>query len=147
MSDSKDKPVSGAKPNQPGEAKESGRVAFDARGNPVWEWKTATGMFDRNVSTQRLKKLEAKELSLLDTAPVVPRSKGLALEEPAKMPGGGVNPYNSVSPSRLAGHHKPDPNRKSLQTKLHQAQEAQKAPPKQSAWTKFKKNLFGKGGY
>lgn len=144
MSDSKDKPDPG---NKPGEPKQSGRVAFDARGNPVWEWQTATGMFDRNVSTQRLKKLEAKELSLMDTAAnVLPESKGLSLQEPAKMPGGGVNPYNSAAPSKLTGHHKPDPNRRSLQSKLHQAPVEEKAPPKPSAWANLKKNLFGKGG-
>jgi hypothetical protein len=149
MSDSKhNKPT----PGQPGgsktgEAKPSGRVAFDSRGNPTWEWQTSTGMFGRDVSTQRLKKLEAKELSLMDTQSVVPRPKALSLQEPGKMPGGGVNPYDSGSKS--AHHHKPEPKRQSLQSKVHQAQAApnKNEPPKQGAWTALKKNLFGKGGY
>ncbi len=39
--------------------KESGRVAFDARGNPVWEWRTGEGTFHRDASTTLVQKLEA----------------------------------------------------------------------------------------
>jgi hypothetical protein len=92
MSKSKDKPASPeAAPNS--EPKQSGRVAFDSRGNPTWEWQTSTGVFGRDVSTQRLKKLEAKELSLVDTQ-AVEKPKKLELED-ASLPGGGANPYNS----------------------------------------------------
>ncbi|MGD9842277.1 MAG: hypothetical protein AB7F79_12640 [Steroidobacteraceae bacterium] len=76
-----------------GEAKESGRVAFDARGNPVWEWKTSTGVFDRNVSTQRLKKLEAQDLKLEDTQ-ALKKPKELSIKEHGGLSGGGVNPYD-----------------------------------------------------
>jgi len=97
MSKSKDKPAD--KGATPSESKQSGRVAFDSRGNPTWEWQTSTGVFGRDVSTQRLKKLEAKELSLVETQSVE-KPKKLELED-APLPGGGMNPYNSsASPDK-----------------------------------------------
>src|ERR1700692_3630589 len=49
--------------------KTAGRVQFDDRGNAVWEWSLATGAFGREVSTERLQKLEHPALSLADDAP------------------------------------------------------------------------------
>ena len=51
------------------DAKGTGRVKFDDRGNAVWEWSVATGAFGREVSTQRLQKLEHPALSIADDAP------------------------------------------------------------------------------
>jgi hypothetical protein len=78
MSEGNSKP--GPKPDRtgPGEsraddagtdAKTTGRVKFDDRGNAVWEWSLATGAFGREVSTSRLQKLEHPALSLADDAP------------------------------------------------------------------------------
>jgi hypothetical protein len=50
-------------------AKTTGRVQFDDRGTAVWEWSIATGAFGREVTTERLKKLEHPALSLADDAP------------------------------------------------------------------------------
>ena len=47
----------------------TGRVKFDDRGNAIWEWAIATGAFGREVSTERLQKLEHPSLSLADDAP------------------------------------------------------------------------------
>jgi hypothetical protein len=67
MSDSKDiKPASPHDVEGDG-PKQSGRISRDARGNAVWEWEMQTGVFGRDVSTQRLKKLEAHELAILET--------------------------------------------------------------------------------
>lgn len=67
-------PAAGAgKPNvvdlPPVEGKQSGRVKFDDRGNAIWEWSVSTGAFGREVSTDRLKKLENNALSLAEDAP------------------------------------------------------------------------------
>jgi hypothetical protein len=53
----------------PADAKKSGRVQFDARGNAVWEWSVATGAFGREISTERMKKLEIDALSLEEDSP------------------------------------------------------------------------------
>ena len=47
----------------------TGRVQFDDRGNAIWEWSIATGAFGREVSTERLQRLEHPALSLADDAP------------------------------------------------------------------------------
>jgi len=56
-------------PQPKADAKTTGRVQFDDRGNAVWEWSLATGAFGREVSTERLQKLEHPALSLADEAP------------------------------------------------------------------------------
>ena len=47
----------------------TGRVKFDDRGNAVWEWSVATGAFGREVTTERLQRLEHPALSIADDAP------------------------------------------------------------------------------
>jgi len=98
MADAKGKPPGSGNKTRTGEAQNSGRVAFDARGNPVWEWETSTGVYDKNVSTQRLKKLQAPDLSLEQTQPVT-KNKGLSIEQ-LDLPGGGKNPYDSGPANR-----------------------------------------------
>ena len=71
--------------------KKSGRVKFDDRGNAVWEWSVATGAFGREVSTDRLKKLESDALSLAEDAPTpldLVQSNPLGTVK-------GYNPYDS----------------------------------------------------
>jgi hypothetical protein len=48
----------------------SGRVQFDDRGNAIWEWAVGSGAFGREVSEDRLKKLENPELAIADDAPL-----------------------------------------------------------------------------
>lgn len=45
--------------------RKSGRAVFD-EGRTVWEWQTATGVFERHVSEEQLARLEAAGLRLVD---------------------------------------------------------------------------------
>jgi hypothetical protein len=76
VSNEKTKPANSATGNagepsstKDGGEKSTGRVKFDERGNAVWEWQVATGAFGREVTTQRLQKLEHPALSIADDAP------------------------------------------------------------------------------
>jgi hypothetical protein len=95
----------------------SGRVAFDARGNAVWEWRTGDGEFQRDASTTILRKLEPTGLAIEATgirrkltpgsqpSSALAPTKGALAESapppvvPKEVSGG--DPYNS---SRNAGH-------------------------------------------
>jgi hypothetical protein len=44
----------------------SGRATWDERGNSIWEWQTAPGVYSREISAQQLQALEASHLHLLD---------------------------------------------------------------------------------
>lgn len=106
MSDSKDKdraaepaeaPPADARPE-----KRSGRVAFDSRNNPIWEWQLETGVYSRDVTTQKLKKLDLGDLSIAESAiHKQPPGLGETMAKPGTpLPGGGFNPYdNSTRPS------------------------------------------------
>ena len=37
---------------------ESGRVAYDDRGQPVWEWRVDTGVFSRDVDARRMRQIQ-----------------------------------------------------------------------------------------
>lgn len=45
--------------------RKSGRAVFDD-GRTVWEWQTATGVFERHVSDEQLARLEAAGLRLIE---------------------------------------------------------------------------------
>lgn len=98
-------------------AKQTGRVQFDERGNAVWEWSVATGAFGREVSTERLQKLENPGLSLAEDAPT-PSQRVKA------NPMGAVKGYNPYDSGKL-GKPREVPKKKDLK--------------KLSDWLKLKK--------
>jgi hypothetical protein len=73
----------------------SGRVKFDDRGNAVWEWSVKTGVFGREASTSRLKKLEHPALSLIDDAPPPAPLAPLLVKANPKGVAQGYSPYDS----------------------------------------------------
>jgi hypothetical protein len=77
-----------------GDAKKTGRVQFDERGNAIWEWQITTGAFGREVSTQRLQKLEHPALSLAEDAPT-------PFDQVKANPLGTVKGYNPYDSGKL----------------------------------------------
>jgi hypothetical protein len=112
---SKQNPAAGAtssgsgKPStleSPSDAKKTGRVQFDDRGNAVWEWSVATGAFGREVSTERLQKLENPALSLAEDAPT-------PFDHVKSNPLGTVKGYNPYDSGKLGKAAAP-PRKKDL---------------------------------
>ena len=141
---------SGARPDDvvPGptdDAKRSGRVTFDSRGNSVWEWQLETGVYSRDVNTQKLKKLDLGDLSIAETG-IQKQPPGLG---DGPQPGGGFNPYDNAPKPKQEGFN-PYDNARALGNKLTQKPTPQKERPpprtpdelrKLSEWIKMKKNL------
>jgi hypothetical protein len=107
----------GAPADVPNTGKQSGRVQFDERGNAVWEWSVATGAFGREVSTERLQKLENPGLSLAEDAPT-------PSQRVKSNPMGAVKGYNPYDSGKL-GKPREAPKKKDLK--------------KLSDWLKLKK--------
>jgi hypothetical protein len=115
MSDPTDKrPPAAETPDR----KRSGRATFDERGNSVWEWQLDTGVYSRDVNTQRLKKLDLDELSIADTGV----NKGPGDLSKGQVPGGGFNPYDSTP--QVGGGSSPYDTARALGDKF-----SNKAPP------------------
>ncbi len=112
-------PVSG-KPSS-AEPKKTGRVQFDDRGNAIWEWSIATGAFGREVSTERLQKLENPGLSLAEDAPTP------SFNQVKPNPQGAVKGYNPYDSGRLG---KAEPPRKKDLKKLSEWLELKKQASK-----------------
>ena len=55
------------KASSPGPDRKSGRAVFD-EGRTVWEWQTATGVFERHVSEAQIALLENAGLQLVEQA-------------------------------------------------------------------------------
>jgi hypothetical protein len=114
------KPGKPAGHDAPAEGKKTGRVQFDDRGNAIWEWAIATGAFGREVSTERLQKLENPGLSLADESPS-------PLSHVKSNPMGTVKGYNPYDSGQLENAQAP--RKKDLR--------------KLSEWLKLKKQAAG----
>jgi hypothetical protein len=157
MSDPKDKDSgkqSAPKPADPeqkmtvGSEKRSGRVAQDERGNSIWEWQLETGVYSRDVSTQKLKKLELNDLSIADSG-VHKQPPGLDEKpKPPPKPAGGFNPYDNSASGSGAGFNPYDSTRQPIGKPGAPKQEpvppAQRTPAdlkKLNEWMKLKKRV------
>jgi hypothetical protein len=52
---------------------QSGRVAYDERGQPVWEWRVDTGVFSRDVDTKQMRQIQEEVSVKLQDTPVPSR--------------------------------------------------------------------------
>lgn len=121
--DKPDAPATGGE--APADNKRSGRVAFDSRGNSVWEWQLETGVYSRDITTQKLKKLNLGELSIAESAI---ESDSLSLADDASpAPGGGFNPYNAKPRSKQEGSN-PYDNFRNIGNKVPSRDEPVKKP-------------------
>ena len=149
MSDPKDRDPRDKPPQAPGpgDAKRSGRAGIDERGNTVWEWQLETGVYSRDISTQKLKKLDLGDLSIAETASHQ-RPEGLGAQKKPpqkKLPGGGFNPYDSGGSGTAGGN--PYDNARSFGKKTQPAPTG--APPARKPmdlkrleeWMEIKKRL------
>ena len=103
------------------DAKGTGQVKFDDRGNAIWEWSIATGAFGREATTDRLKNLENPSLSIAYDSPTpfeTVRANPLGTKK-------GYDPYDSGK----LGNTPAPPKKKDLR--------------KLSEWLKLKKQADG----
>jgi hypothetical protein len=49
--------------------RKSGRAVFDNQGRASWEWQTATGVFETDVTHEQLQNLEAAGLAVVESEP------------------------------------------------------------------------------
>lgn len=135
---------------QPTEQNQSGRVKFDSRGNPVWEWQTSTGVFESDISEEDIHK-QASELSLAATQPVpVIANKKTAKPEPKQKVRSsedtGFNPYDADNVTKTRGPNKQAShpalahiaNKKPSTTLKPIARRAAEQPKPQGFWDKLK---------
>ena len=153
MSDPKDRNPRGSPPAPAADdSKRSGRAGLDERGNSVWEWQLETGVYSRDISTQKLRKLDLGDLSIAETANHQ-RPAGLGEKEKDKdkakakpeLPGGGFNPYDNYSSGEAGGN--PYDNARNFGKKIQQpasAPPAQRKPmdlKRLEEWMQIKKRL------
>ena len=53
-------------------ARKSGRAVFDNQGRASWEWQTATGVFETDVTSDQLQSLEASGLAVVESEQAEP---------------------------------------------------------------------------
>ena len=129
MSDPKDRAPTTPPPTD--DSKRSGRASVDERGNSVWEWQLETGVYSRDISTQKLRKLDLGDLSIAETASHQ-KPPTAAPKDKAKAPGG-FNPYDSAGNENSGGN--PYDNARNTARKSQTSSLSPVPPPRASRWT------------
>ncbi len=155
MSDPKDRNAR-SPPLPPGaeDSKRSGRAGVDERGNSVWEWQLETGVYSRDISTQKLRKLDLGDLSIAETAT---HQRPAGLDEKAadqgkgkvkrELPGSGFNPYDDSAGGGSEAGGNPYDNARNFSKTIQQpasAPPAQRKPmdlKRLEEWMEIKKRL------
>ena len=109
-------------------------MAKDARGRAVWEWAADTARLVALTTSEVLRKLEHKGLSLEDDPKGLPSKPKGGTGGGGASAGGGFNPYDSKLPAR--GARTPSAPRKAPS-----ARSPGSAPVRSSWW----RRLFGRG--
>jgi hypothetical protein len=108
----------------------------------VWEWRLETGVYSRDISTQKLKKLELGDLSIAETA-AHKRPPHLGGAKP--MPGGGFNPYDNSGQTGAASIRTPARSRSARRfSRLKPTERPARKPAdlkKLEEWMKLKKRV------
>jgi hypothetical protein len=76
--------------------RKSGRAVFDNQGRASWEWQTATGVFQTDVTNEQLQSLEAVHLAVVESEPETTSGRVWASAAGSKK----TQRANSVAPAR-----------------------------------------------
>lgn len=96
----------------------SGRIAFDSRGNAVWEWRTASGDFKSDVDTQTVKALQEDTSGKLGVAPT-PTPKPQTVNH---------DPYSSAEGPRAPQKRRTLDDMRKLSEEIKRARDLKKSP-------------------
>ncbi len=97
----------------------SGRIAFDARGNAVWEWRTETGDFKSDVDTQTVKALQEDTNGKLGVAPTPTPGASQPVNH---------DPYSSADAPRAPQKRRTLDDMRKLSEEIKRARNLKKAP-------------------
>ena len=96
----------------------SGRIAFDSRGNAVWEWRTETGDFKSDVDTQTVRALQEDTNVKLGVAPT-PTPNNQTVNH---------DPYSSADAPRAPQKRRTLDDMRKLSEEIKRARNLKKAP-------------------
>ncbi|HMN45037.1 MAG TPA: hypothetical protein PKE27_10710 [Povalibacter sp.] len=83
-----------------GVARKSGRAVCSDRGDAVWEWQVATGVFERDVTDEQLRRLEAPDLQIVEFTPTDTGQQAVWNRDTVQRP---ASVGSRRSPARAAG--------------------------------------------